>query len=228
MRSVLTYCAVAGALVTPGLNAQGTGENARKMELRLDPAVAAEVMHITDSARLAGLPSEPLLDKALEGVSKHADDRRIVQAVRGLAQRLGAARAALGPAASESDLVAAAGALYQGVPPTDLTRLRAVRNGQPIALPLVVLTDLIERGVPKATATSVVMDVARTGAGDAAFVALRQEVEQDITAGAPPAIAAATRARGTISGIPVRTPIPASTAGAGAPTAASKPTIVKP
>jgi hypothetical protein len=196
-----------------------------RLASRLDPATLAEVSHIADSARTVGLPVEPLFDKALEGATKRADGTRIIAAVRGLAHRLGAARTALGPTTSESELVAAAGALFQGVSAADLTRLRIARNGQSVALPLVVLTDLIERGVPAGTATAVVVDVARTGAGDPVFVALRRDVDQDITAGAPPAIAAATRARGTIAAFP---PAPTRavsgvSAGAGTPGTQQKP-----
>jgi hypothetical protein len=112
------------------------------------------------------------------------------------------ARAVLGANVSTADLVAAAGALYEGVTPADLARLRDARGSAPLALPLVVLADLIARGVPASTATSVIVDLARTGARDEAFVVLRHEVEQDISAGAPPAVAATTRGRGTIYALP--------------------------
>lgn len=174
----------------------------RSLDTRLDSTTAAIVTRLADSARAAGLPAEPLLDKALEGASKHADSNRIVEAVRGLAQRLGQASAVLGSTATESDLVAAAGALYQGVPAAEVARLRTLRAGQPVALPLVVLADLIQRGVPVPTAISVVRDMARRGVGDATFAVLRREVEHDIAAGAPPAIAALTRARGAIYALP--------------------------
>ncbi|HEY9448872.1 MAG TPA: hypothetical protein VIQ60_03930, partial [Gemmatimonadaceae bacterium] len=170
--------------LAPSLAAQRTS-----LESRLDPLTAAEVSRLMDSTRAGGLPTEPLLDKALEGASKHANSQQIVTAVRGLAVRLHEARAALGPTASQSDLVAAAGALYQGVAATELTRLHEARGDQPVALPLVVLADLIARGVPTSTAMSVVMEVATRGAGDDAFTALRRDVESDIAAGAPPAIA---------------------------------------
>lgn len=179
---------------------------------RLDSATAVQVEAIADTARAAGLPAEPLIDKALEGVSKHASAPRIVDAVRGLARRLAVARAALGPDASDADLLAGAGALYEGVSSDDLTRLRGARAGQSVALPLVVLADLIERGVPAGTAIGIVLDVARSGAGDDTFAAMRRDVEHDIRAGAPPAIAASTRARGAIYSRPS---LPASSTASG-------------
>jgi hypothetical protein len=194
-------------------------QGAPTLDDRLDSATAVEVTRLADSARAVGLPAAPLIDKALEGATKHAPGARIVDAVRGLASRLARARSALGPDAPDADLVAAAGALYEGVSSADLARLRTVRAGRAMALPLVVLGDLIERGVPPRTATDVVLDVARTGAGDEAYTALRRDVEHDIRAGAPPAIAAATRARGVIYAHPG-----AGAAAATVGTAASGPT----
>lgn len=204
------------SIIAPPLMAQavgGRGEN--PLGSRLDAATEAAVTRVMDSTRAIGLPTEPLLDKALEGASKGASGQQIVHAVRGLAARLREARESLGPGAAQSELVAAAGALYQGVTPSDLGRLREARGSQSLALPLVVLADLIERGVPTSTAMSVVVDVASKGAGDDAFAALRRDVESDIAAGAPPAIAASTRARGAIFSLPTTAP----TTAAGAPTA---------
>ncbi|MBX6333512.1 MAG: hypothetical protein IRY91_16820, partial [Gemmatimonadaceae bacterium] len=175
--ALATWIVTAAVVAAHALPAQ-----TNRLASRLDSATAAEVSRIADSARALGLPVEPLFDKALEGATKRADGARIIAAVRSLAHRLAVARTALGPTTSESELVAAAGALFQGVSPADLTRLRNARSGQSLALPLVVLTDLIERGVPTGTATAIVVDVARTGAGDPVFVALRRDVDHDITA----------------------------------------------
>lgn len=195
----MRFTAVATAVAALGAaTAVARAQTVPRLDERLDAATAAEVSRLADSARAAGLPADPLIDKALEGATKHAPGSRIVDAVRGLAARLGRARDALGPDAPDADLVAAAGALYEGVSSDDLARLRAARAGRAVALPLVVLADLIERGVPPRTAAGVVLDVARAGAGDEAFTALRRDVEHDIRAGAPPAIAASTRARGAI------------------------------
>lgn len=198
-RGALAALLLAPALLPRALRAQ---DGARRLEQRLDAPTAAEVLRIADSVRAVGIPTSPLLDKALEGAARRADGRRIVDAVRGLARRMSDARGALGADASESDLVAAAGAIQSGVPAGELARLRDARRDGHLALPLVVLGDLIERGVPVRTAVSVVVDVAQTGAGDAAFASLRRDVEQDIAAGAPPAIAATTRARGAVYAMP--------------------------
>lgn len=174
-----------------------------RLEGRLDEATRAAIEHLADSARTVQLPVEPLIAKALEGAAKRASGERIVAAVRGLVVSLGAARSALGPGASEADLAAGADALRAGAPAGVLSRLRADRAGESVALPLAILADLISRGVPADTASTAVLLLASRGAGDAEFTALEQGVAQDIRGGAQPAWAAANRARrGPPPGLP--------------------------
>ncbi len=173
-----------------------------RLQARFDARTRVAVQQIVDSASAARLPAEPLIDKALEGASKGADDARIVAAVRSLARRLGESRLALGTSANEAELVAGAGALSQGIAPATLSRLRSVRPGERLTLPLVVLTDLIARGVPPATASSVIVSLAGTVSGSDAFAALRRDVQQDIVAGADPAAAASLRARALLAALP--------------------------
>ncbi|MBI1723182.1 MAG: hypothetical protein HYR48_04665, partial [Gemmatimonadetes bacterium] len=73
---------------------------------RLDAPTVAAVGAIIDSVRPLGVPADPLVNKALEGASKHAAGPRIVAAVRGLAAELARARTALGASSSEAELVA--------------------------------------------------------------------------------------------------------------------------
>ncbi|MGI9075903.1 MAG: hypothetical protein ACR2G6_01065 [Gemmatimonadaceae bacterium] len=173
-----------------------------RLQERLDARTRVAIQQIVDSAAASRLPTEPLIDKALEGASKRADDARIVTAVRALARRLRESRLALGTSANEAELVAGAGALSQGIAPATLSRLRSVRPGERLTLPLVVLTDLIARGVPPATASSVIVSLAGTVTGSDAFSALRRDVQQDIVAGADPAAAASLRARALLAALP--------------------------
>ncbi|MBC7791503.1 MAG: hypothetical protein H7Z74_16270 [Anaerolineae bacterium] len=173
-----------------------------RLQGRLDARTRTAVQQIVDSAAASGLPTEPLIDKALEGASKGADDARIVTAVRSLARRLRESRVALGSSANEAELVAGAGALSQGIASSTLSRLRSVRPAERITLPLVVLTDLIARGVPPSTASSVIVSLAGTVSGSDAFSALRRDVQQDIVAGADPAAAVSLRARALLAALP--------------------------
>jgi hypothetical protein len=142
---------------------------------RLNPATASQVQQVVDSARRGGLPSEPLVQKALEGATLGASDDRIVAAVQTLHGQLRRAREALGGEASDAELTAAAGALRAGLEPSALRRLQSLRPDQPLVVPIAVLTDLVAEGVPPAEATRSVLDLARDGRPDDEFVALRRQ-----------------------------------------------------
>jgi hypothetical protein len=88
------------------LPAVAAAQDSRLAE-RLDHATAASVQQVVDSARSEGLPTEPLVQKALEGSTLGASDERIVAAVEALRGQLGRAREALGGKASEASRKAA-------------------------------------------------------------------------------------------------------------------------
>jgi hypothetical protein len=159
------------------LPAAAGAQDARLIE-RLEPATAAQVQQVVDSARKGGLPSEPLVQKALEGATLGATDDRIVAAVQTLHGQLRRAREALGGNASDAELTAAAGALRAGLEPSALRRLQSLRAGRPLVVPIAVLTDLVAEGVPPAEATRSVLDLARDGRPDDEFVALRRQVQR--------------------------------------------------
>ena len=159
---------------------------------RLDPGVRPVIAALVDSARVAGLPTEPLIQRALEGTSKRAAGDRVVAAVRRLARDLGAARSALGSAATAPEIDAGAAALYAGARPAHLTALRTRRPHLSLVVPLGVLADLVATGVPADTAAAAVLALAATTADDD-YLAFRRNVERDIALGAPPAAAAAVR-----------------------------------
>jgi hypothetical protein len=156
--------------------AAAAAQDSRLIE-RLDTATAASVQQVVDSARSAGLPTEPLVQKALEGGTLGASGERIVAAVEALHGQLGRARDALGENANDAELTAAAGALRAGLPPTALRRLQSLRSGQPLVVPIAVLTDLVAEGVSPEQATRSVLDLARDGRPDDEFVALRRQVQ---------------------------------------------------
>jgi len=159
---------------------------------RLDSISRPIVTALVDSARAVALPTEPLVQRALEGATKRATADRIVAAVRRLAVDLGHARDALGATASPTELTAAAAALRAGAPPATLTELRRIRR-EPLTVPLAVLTDLVASGVPVGSAAAAVLALAAK-ARDADLVEFRRAVERDIALGAPPASATAAAA----------------------------------
>ena len=211
----------------------GEAQDAR-LSAQLDAETQSRVSLVIERARAASLPIEPLVDKALEGARKRAPNARIVDAVRTLAARLESSRVAMGNASTEAELVAAASALQAGVGTDVLTRLRHERGGRSLAVPLVVLGDLVTRGVPHDTASALILLVAHEGLGDETLLAIQRDVQRDVRDGAHPAAAAAIRARGAVSGgstrlRPTRGPISAGAASSAAPgTPTAPPSGAKP
>src|SRR5437867_12711256 len=156
---------------------------------RLDAATRPVVAALIDSARTASLPTEPLVQRALEGATKGAAGDVIVAAVRRLAGDLERARDALGPTASPAELGAGAAALRAGASQATLAELRHARRER-LTVPLAVLADLVASGVPVDSATAAVLGLAAR-ARDADLVEFRRAVERDIALGAPPAAATA-------------------------------------
>ena len=155
---------------------------------RLTPEVRGPVVRLIDSARTAGLPAEPLIQRALEGATKHATGALIVTALRRLAGDLAGAREALGGTASPAELSAGAAALRAGVGPDVLAELRRARR-ESLTVPLAVLTDLVASGVPADSAAAAVLALAAR-VRDPELVEFRRAVERDIALGASPGAAA--------------------------------------
>ncbi len=164
-----------------------------RLARRLDPQTLGAVEALIDSARTAGIPTEPLADRALEWALKKRTAEQIIGSVRKRAAQLGAAKAALFPA-SDGEILAGADALGWGVPESTLAELRRVRSGSELTIPISVLADLIGRGVAVDTASAVVIALARTAMRDTDMIKFRQTVERDIALGSLPAAATATRA----------------------------------
>ena len=183
------------AIATSVSFAQETREQPTDPLGRLDPANRYAVEMLLDSARRAGVPYGPLESKALEGLSKRASGRDILVAVRRVLRALLEARAALGPSATADELSAAAGAMRVGITATELTHLAATRTGKPLTVPLVVLADLVTRGVPRDTASLTIFQLWQRGAADDDFLGLWRSVERDIVSGTDPGVALLNRAR---------------------------------
>ena len=169
---------------------------------KLDGETQAAVMRTLDSAQTRGLPLEPLVDKALEGATKHATGSRIQAAVSMLLQRLEAARDALAPNPGPRDIAAGADALAYGATRESLAAMRAIRPNESVAVPLGVLTQLVASGVPVARATRVVADLLRRGARDEQLIALNNDVRSFIANGASPQAALDVRTRGLNAVLP--------------------------
>jgi hypothetical protein len=183
-----------------------------RLEGKLDSETHAVVLRTLDSARTRGLPTQPLVDKALEGATKKATGPRIQAAVSTLLLRLEAARDALAPNPTPRDITAGADALAYGATRDALKAMRAIRPNDSVAVPLGVLTQLVASGVPVGRATRVVAELLRRGARDAQLIALSEDVRSYVAAGASPEVALDVRTRGLNAVLPP----PAAAAGVAA------------
>jgi len=172
-----------------------------RLQGKLDPAVAHAVEAQLDSARADHVPADPLIRKALEGRTKGADGDRIVAAVRALRFALVSARAALGAAAADAEIVSGANALRAGISSQHLVSLRRNRDGA-LSVPLDIMTDLVARGVKPTDAAVAVERLVRHGRNDADLVRLREQIDQDIRTGLAPQAALDRR----LAGVPAAGP----------------------
>ena len=163
-----------------------------RLQDRLSAQALEEVSVLLDSARRADLPTEPLIDRALEGASKGAPADRIVAAVTRLFTDLEQARLALGPSSAPEEIAAGASALRAGAATDDLRELRRARPGESITVAVAVLTDLVAVGVPPDTAFAAVLALSDV-ANDADYIAFRRNVERDVALGASPVAALGVR-----------------------------------
>lgn len=145
-----------------------------RLAARLDSATRVQVEALVTSARGEGLPTEPLVQKALEGASKGAPGPRIVTAVESTFADLHRARAALGQPAAADEIVAAAAALRAGATPSMVSEMRR-------AVPLAVFTDLVAGGMAVDAAWRSVSELAERGGDDQAFLDLRDRLRPAVT-----------------------------------------------
>lgn len=186
----------AATLALVAATASSAGAQEERLASRFDAATLQHLRVTMTAARDRGLPVGPLVDKALEGATKHAAGPRIEAAVSALLQRLEASRELLAPAPSEADIASGADALAVGVPREALRSIRAIRPGHSVAVPLAVLAQLVSQGVPVTRAASMVETVLRRGATAEQLVALNSAVHSDVAAGASPEAALDVRMRG--------------------------------
>src|SRR5690349_13547963 len=196
MRAVIV--AIAFGVVARGAGAQ---EIDRTLPPQLSAQTRATLERLIDSARVAGLPVDPLYSKVREGVFRSADEARVIAAVQRLERDLGDARSALGDGASAEEITAGANALRAGIRSADLARLREARGvkaDRPLTVALVVLADLATRGVPAAMAAASVNELVSRNVPDGSLLSFRQNVERDLVGGRSPASALDSRTRALI------------------------------
>ena len=202
-------CAILVGLFARGREAGAQDQPDRTLPAQLSAATRATLERIIDSARVAGLPIDPLYSKVREGVFRSADEPRVIAAVQRLGRDLGDARSALGDSARAEEIAAGANALRAGLKPADLSRLRDARTrgtNHPLTVALVVLADLATRGVPPALAAASVNELVSRNVSDGSLMSFRQNVERDLLGGRSPASALDARTRSMIDEVERRRP----------------------
>lgn len=183
------------ALAAAGMTWSATD---KRVEERVDKRIRAQVAAIVDSLENEGLPTEPLVDYALEGTQKGGSPQVIMNGVRLRARDIRRARQLLGPNASAFEVEAGAKAIRSGIDEAQLQRLRSDKATQRYASALNTMAYLISKGVPADTAANVLINVALASATDADIRALQDEIERDINGGTSPGSAAVARERGLL------------------------------
>jgi len=167
-----------------------------------DAEARAAIGALIVAAEQRGLPREPLVTKALEGVEKGAAGPRIVAAVQAMSTRLLAARTALAPAASPAELDAAAGAIAAGVPADAIRIVRQAAPNRSITVALGVLAQLAARGIPPESAAQAVAQLVQRGASHPQLLTLQRTVQDDLAKGVPPSTALDLRFRAVVAALP--------------------------
>ena len=159
--------------------------DARRLEDAMPSEYAAQVREIAREAREAGVPQGLIARKAFEGVAKGYPPERVVSALGAYAGRLREARDILGPDHRPASLAAAAEALRRGVP-RDAIRSMAgrERGGRGLAVPLIVLSDLTEAGVPTENALEMVNSAMDRGTRGDRMLGLSAAVRRRMQQGA--------------------------------------------
>jgi hypothetical protein len=168
---------------------------------RFDTLTANALRVLLDDAAAKGLPTGPLINRALEGAARRVGGQRILSVVRAHAAALIEAKAALGEGSTVAELDAGATALRAGIDARSLTLVRGTRPNGTAVTALVVLTDLVKRGVPTAIAREAVATIGRNPRSDDALLGLQATVAKNSQRGPGMALDALNRyVRGTVTG----------------------------
>ena len=152
---------------------------------KFDSATAVSLRAILDSAAVRGLPTAPLINLSLQGAARRVVGSRILAVVRAHASAMEDTRRIIGVRSSRSEIDACATAMRAGVDGGTMAQLREARTGSSIIKPCVIVTDLIQRGVPFATANNAVLVVSRWSRSDEALDELQTLVAKNQTRGGP-------------------------------------------
>ncbi|MBL0170101.1 MAG: hypothetical protein IPP90_05110 [Gemmatimonadaceae bacterium] len=190
--------------VRDGFDIQAAQASAQQVQFdatRFDSLTALSLRSFLDSAVEQGIPTGPLINRALEGSARKKSGAEIMRVVRAHAAALAQAMEVLGPTAPVAELDAGATALRAGIDVASLAAVRAARPVGSVTVPLMVLTDIKQRGVPINAARDAVTAITRMPSSDEALNGLRETVAKNSLRGPGMAVDALNRyLKGTVPG----------------------------
>lgn len=152
------------------------------------PATLPAIDSIVEEAAQAGLPTEPLIQKALEGGAKRVSPDRLVAAVGASAAQLRSARALLQSAgearpSDPAEITAVAAALSRGVSPQQVARLSEALPGEPTGPALHAVADLVGHGFAEDSSVDLVIAGAQLGLRGLRFLDVAAAAVQELQRG---------------------------------------------
>jgi hypothetical protein len=197
----LTLAIVVGAGSLQPPQALVAQDVAARLEGRVPANVVLAVQGIAQDAATRGLPTEPLIQKAIEGGAKGVPADRVIAAVQELTERLDKAQSALRDAGisapSPEALEGGADALNAGVDPRHIRDLgRVSRSPYDPALTLRVAAALTALGVPAQQGVRLMEHMIQAGREPNDLLDLPSEVQVDMARGATAAQAVEALDRG--------------------------------
>ena len=204
--SAARLLALLAGLVGP-LAAQSNGaRGGDRLAGHVPPATLPALDSIVEDAARAGIPTEPLIQKALEGGAKHVAPARLVAAVGASAAQLRSASALLRSAGEArprdpAEVTAVAAALARGVSPQQVARLSAALPGEPTGPALHAVADLVGHGFAEDSSVDLVVAGAQLGLRGLRFLDVAAAAVQELQRGSSHA-AALARVRSQLPHVP--------------------------
>jgi len=179
--------ALALGLAAAPLAAQ-SGNGASRLAGRVPAAALPAIDSIIATAVAESLPTEPLVQKALEGGAKHVPADRLVSGVRrGLLQlraaRLIVARAVPGQTPPEGHVAAVSAALARGLPAPIVERLLTVAPNESPGPALHAAADLIAHRFDPDSAADLLVDAHNKGLRDGRLLDVAVAADHELQRG---------------------------------------------
>lgn len=163
------------------------GPDLERLRAQVTPQTYERLTEKLQQARREGVPTEPLVFKALEGVAKRVPEDRILIVVERLRENLARARSVLEQAGVSAPappaIAGVASALERGTPPDAVPAIVRAGGGGDPTIALHTVADLMSRGLPSDAALEMVLAVLERGGSPPQVMALPPAIDRLRTRG---------------------------------------------